>query len=164
MAAGGKGRGDKGSHGGTGGKGGNPCAGKADRTCCAGATGKQWCQGGACEAIPDDATATLAECGGRCDTDLPIPSGHASKEVCGQTLPCMSCNYCQNDPQKCDGSSQVEDGPNGPGVYCFYCTVVDNACDPLGSCPNDKHTECPHPKTQVCSTGNCYNLCTGAGG
>jgi hypothetical protein len=145
--------------GGKGGKGGNPCQGQADRTCCAGGTGKQWCQSGTCVAIPADATATLAECGGRCygdPRDPPYPFARYSKEVCGQTLPCMSCNYCQNDPQKCDVASEVQDGPNGEGVYCIYSSA------PLGPC--DVHTDCPHHETQACIVNNCYNICTGAGG
>src|SRR3954468_18918107 len=43
---------------------GNPCQGQADGTCCAGDTGKQWCQGGACVAVP--ASGTLTQCRGAC--------------------------------------------------------------------------------------------------
>src|SRR4051794_21306604 len=43
---------------------GNPCQGQADGTCCAGDTGKQWCLGGSCVAVPD--YGTITQCRGAC--------------------------------------------------------------------------------------------------
>ena len=110
---GGKGGKGEGGKGGNGGNGTNPCAGQPDRTCCAGDTGKQWCQGEACEAVPSDARATLAECAGRCD----YVNNPASHEVCGQPLSCPDCSDCQAAPNNCDGGG-TGSGPAGFGIYC----------------------------------------------
>jgi hypothetical protein len=161
---GGKGKGDKG-------KGGNeksrsriskrsigrptppsdPCAGQLDRTCCAGATGKKWCQRETCVAVPSDARATLAECQGRCDaSDTTV-----SQEVCGQTLSCPDCRDCTAAPNNCD-ALVPGDGPTGFGDYCT--TVAGR-----GHCEHS-HTDCPNPATQMCDSDRCVNICYGTGG
>ena len=125
----------------------NPCQGKLDRTCC-GAPG-HWCQGGACVVVPDAVTATLAECGGRCD----FPGRPATLDVCGKTAPCPTCSDCTSQPCANCGVTETTCsdfafmfGPAGDSVYCTssfgggVCNGShagcgpDQGCSPFGFC------------------------------
>ena len=137
-----------------------PCTCKAERACC-GEAGF-WCQDGSCRAIPNDARATLEECGGRCDC---VPDAEnacgggspASATICGTTRNCPLCSDCAVDPNNCSQVS-VGDGPEGGGFYCV-------ASGSPGSCMGtNSHTDCPQPDSQVCGAGSCRDICYGTGG
>ena len=123
------GKGHNGGKGGKGGKGGNakgrkgkhrshtsrtwtpsnPCAGQPDSTCCAGATGGQWCQGKKCRDVPT--SGTITECRGACGVSGPRPV-----TVCGATMTCPECTEC---PSPCQVCSEDVEGPWDTGSYCL---------------------------------------------
>jgi hypothetical protein len=134
------------------------CEGKADRTCCGGADSGQWCQNGACEAIPDDATATLRECGGRCDCVVPACGGTligAEQAVCGKVLTCTFCLECPFPPHNCGGSGVMR-GPAGLANYCFTPGTGGDCAGP------NFHEDCPRPSEQACLVNVCQDICFGA--
>ena len=119
-----------------------------DGTCCAGATGQQWCQSGQCVVIPSDARATLLACGGRCFSNY--DDSPAFHNVCGTDLKCLDCLDCAT-AASCD-EAVVGFGPEGLGFYCYK--GVDGTCENTYVCPS--------PSTQLCETsGYCYNICFG---
>ena len=136
------------------------CAGKADRTCCGG-TG-QWCQAGACVAIPDGSVATLVECGGRCNCPSSNPSClgdfEAHQPVCGKVLTCTSCVDCESDSSSCTGFVQGN-GPEGDAAY-YFTEFIGVNCFPVPPSGFD-HNQCPNPATQACVFGVCTNICYG---
>ena len=132
-----------------------------DRSCCDGASGEKWCDAGSCEPIPDDALATLAECGGRCDCPPdPAPNAcggiriRANTAICGKTLDCLNCADCRAAPNTCDSNTKL-DGPEGFFEYCINSVTADFC---------DSGSQCPDPDTQGCGGSNCWNICYGADG
>jgi hypothetical protein len=93
---------------------GNPCQGQANGTCCAGDTGKQWCQGGSCVAVPD--YGTITQCRGACQ----FRGENRVVTVCGATMTCPGCDECRGacNNTACDGII----GPFGTGGYCVRGT------------------------------------------
>jgi hypothetical protein len=132
-----------------------------DRSCCDGASGEKWCDAGSCEPIPDDALATLAECGGRCDCPPdPAPNAcggtriRANTAICGKTLDCLNCADCEAAPNTCDNNTKL-DGPEGFFEYCINSLTADFC---------SSGSQCPDPDTQGCGGSHCWNICYGADG
>jgi hypothetical protein len=107
----------------------------ADGQCCGAPNAGTRCQRGTC--VP--ATATVAECQGRCGT--------GSVSICGQAANCPNCIRCG-----CAGFCPDTVGPLGPGAYCVESDTGD-FCPPFGSTP------CTTPNT-ICCDGTCYSICT----
>jgi hypothetical protein len=103
--------------------------------CCGTPNGGTRCQGGACVA----ATATFAECQGRCND----PGETFPATICGQPATCPACTTCG-----CGGGSCTGTGPNGFGNYC-------TSGGGLGSCSSS-----PCDSDQVCCGGLCKAICT----
>jgi hypothetical protein len=123
----------------------NLCQGKADRDCC-GASGN-WCQAGVCVA----ATATVAECGGRCDCDDTCSASpiRVSIPICGQPVNCPACDSgCE--AAGCLKSDHLDPGPAGPAYYCVG--------DPVGAC-----TVTCSSADLYCIAAHCHPICLGTG-
>jgi hypothetical protein len=112
-----------------------------DGICCA--TGR--CLNGACVAT----YATLADCGGRCN------SGQA--RVCGKTLGCPNCQQCGS--LSCFGSivSAKVPGETGEAAFCLSSDPGGPACTKAADCPGG--SVCA--QTFSTSTGYwCRKICT----
>jgi hypothetical protein len=103
-------------------------------TCCNGPSGQEWCQGGACVAVP--ASGSFADCQGYCDNSV---------NICGQTMGCPDCAACGCGGISCTAFS----GPFGQGLYC-------RQAGSLGSCT----TIAPCPSGQVCCGLTCRAICS----
>jgi hypothetical protein len=153
-----KGNNDNDGQGGKGGTGSNPCRGKADETCCGDGSSPTWCQGGKCVAIGPDATATLAECQGRCAC-TPGFSGSVctgteptpALTICGTELACPSCaDAC---PAPCGQKNGLAPGGTQPAGPSFYCAQVGwGACEQSSPCPSG---------LWCLDDGDCYKVCLG---
>jgi hypothetical protein len=104
-----------------------------DAACCGQPNSGMRCQAGLCMA----ATATLAECQGRCDG--------GSVPLCGQLATCPSCNQCGCALGFCPDTS----GPLGQGSYCADA-YTDEFCAST-ACSGDN---------VICCGGACETICT----
>jgi hypothetical protein len=105
-----------------------------DEDCCGIPGGGTWCQSGQCVT----ATATLADCGGRCDG--------GSVAICGQPAACPACSACSCT----QGLGSTCLGSLGTGAYCVG--------DPSGEPPGSPETPCPSGQARCGSA--CRFTCT----
>jgi hypothetical protein len=90
-----------------------------DEQCCGGADGGTWCQGGECVA----ATATIQECGGRCNAPGDPQNTDPSIDRCGE----VTCPNCDPGCQAATGCSLFAFRPNGAAGASYYCQIAPGA-------------------------------------
>lgn len=99
-----------------------------ERTCCGPANSGMRCQAGACAA----ATATLAECQGRCDG--------GSVDICGRAAACPSCSACSH-----------------PGCFVEPCFGVSYCVSRVNDLQCDEGSPCFG--SDVCCSPFCLTIC-----
>ena len=121
-----------------------------ESTCCNGAAGGQFCQSGACVAVP--ASGTFTQCRGACGYDgRPV-------QVCGATMQCPSCFDCPTISGCTNACLRDVVGPLDTGGYCVNVVgpVEAGACE---ACAATAQCCGGVACTELCEPGTCVTNC-----